>query len=463
MAEQRALVLGINAGISRRVAEMLEFLEFAVDSQTFETNGTLATGSERYSVIGAAVETPAELIRLRETFAAAPVGALLLLFISGSVPHTAYDSTGFDAVLPLPCTYRQLQEAVTQAPPASQPVPRRRQNATPQSLEGGSAAIRRVRELIEKVAHTDASVLILGESGTGKEIVARMIHRTSARSERPFVPVNCGAIPGELLESELFGHEKGAFTGAITARAGRFELADGGSLFLDEIGDMNFNMQVKLLRVLQERTYERVGSNRSLQADVRIIAATHQNLESSIADGKFREDLFYRLNVFPIEMPPLRARREDIPALVESMIGRMAPEKGAFRLDRYALEVLMDYPWPGNVRELANLIERLRILYPNMSVTAADLPDKYRGNRVATPSPDDPDEWAPETAAELDIGNGEFDLKNYLNDLELKYIRQALTKADGVVAQAAKLLNLRRTTLVEKMRKFQLEREELTF
>ncbi|MGF1547921.1 MAG: sigma-54 interaction domain-containing protein [Thiotrichales bacterium] len=463
MAEQRALVLGNNAGLSRRVAEMLEFLDFAVDTQAISAPEAVAIGTEHYVAICAAVDTPAELTRIRETCAVAPAGTALVLFISGMSSPNAYDSTGFDSVLPLPCTYRQLQETLARTQPAAPPAPRRRQNITPQSLEGDSVAIRRVRDLIEKVAHTDASVLILGESGTGKEIVARMIHRTSARSERPFVPVNCGAIPGELLESELFGHEKGAFTGAITARAGRFELADGGSLFLDEIGDMNFSMQVKLLRVLQERSYERVGSNRSLQADVRIVAATHQNLESSIAEGKFREDLFYRLNVFPIEMPPLRARREDIPALVESMISRMAPEKGAFRLDRHALEVLMAYPWPGNVRELANLIERLRILYPNMSVTAADLPEKYRGGRPIAVQPADPEEWLSDEAAELDLNNGEFDLKNHLNDLELKYIRQALTKADGVVAQAAKLLNLRRTTLVEKMRKFQLEREELTY
>ena len=222
-------------------------------------------------------------------------------------------------------------------------------------------------------------MLILGESGTGKELAARAIHDASPRRQRPFVAINCGAIPAELLESELFGHEKGAFTGAIAARKGRFEIAEGGTLFLDEIGDMSLPMQVKLLRVLQERVFERVGNHAPIRCNVRIIAATHRNLEESIARGAFREDLFYRLNVFPIEMPSLRTRIEDLPLLVRDFAERNVDAgRSKVELTARTLKVLSAYPWPGNVRELGNLIERLSILCPNRRVDVADLPPKYR-------------------------------------------------------------------------------------
>ena len=251
------------------------------------------------------------------------------------------------------------------------------------SLVGTSRAVQMVRKMIQQVANSEANVLILGESGTGKEVVARNLHYYSNRRDKAFVPVNCGAIPGDLLESELFGHEKGAFTGAISARQGRFELAEKGTLFLDEIGDMSLNMQVKLLRVLQERTFERVGSNKSIEADVRIIAATHRNLEEAITEGKFREDLFYRLNVFPIEMPPLRDRVEDIPLLVNELIRRIEHEKrGSVRLTQGAILALCQYNWPGNVRELANLVERLAILFPFGVVDVGDLPEKFQTDSV---------------------------------------------------------------------------------
>lgn len=247
------------------------------------------------------------------------------------------------------------------------------------SLVGTSRAIQHVRQMMQQVADTDASVLILGESGTGKEVVARNLHYHSKRRDAPFVPVNCGAIPAELLESELFGHEKGAFTGAITSRAGRFELANGGTLFLDEIGDMPLPMQVKLLRVLQERTFERVGSNKTQCADVRIIAATHKNLESMIEVGAFREDLYYRLNVFPIEMAPLRERVEDIPLLMNELISRMEHEKrGSIRFNSAAIMSLCRHAWPGNVRELANLVERMAIMHPYGVIGVVELPKKFR-------------------------------------------------------------------------------------
>jgi sigma-54 dependent transcriptional regulator, flagellar regulatory protein len=249
---------------------------------------------------------------------------------------------------------------------------------------GRSAAVQRLQRLLDQVSGVDTTVLILGESGTGKEVVARALHDRSARRGKPFVAINCGAIPGELLESELFGHEKGAFTGAITARKGRFEMAEGGTLFLDEIGDMSLPMQVKLLRVLQERSYERVGGNKTMSVNVRIVAATHRNLEENIERGTFREDLFYRLNVFPIEMPPLRQRREDLPELVAELARALDVQgAGAVKLAPDALAALAAYPWPGNVRELANLVERLNVLHPRGTVRAADLPQRYRGEAAA--------------------------------------------------------------------------------
>jgi sigma-54 specific flagellar transcriptional regulator A len=335
------------------------------------------------------------------------------------------------------------------------------------SLVGTSRAVHAVRKMIQQVANSDANVLILGESGTGKEVVARNLHYYSSRRDKAFVPVNCGAIPGDLLESELFGHEKGAFTGAISARQGRFELAEGGTLFLDEIGDMSLNMQVKLLRVLQERTFERVGSNKSIEANVRIIAATHRDLEEAITEGKFREDLFYRLNVFPIEMPPLRERVEDIPLLVNELIRRIEHEKrGSVRLTQAAILALCQYNWPGNVRELANLVERLAILYPFGVVDAGDLPDKFQTDAVRADSGKLSEEMlAPQPMqyaldAEPRLPRGGLDLKEHLSNLEVGYIKQALDDANGVVAQAAKRLGMRRTTLVEKLRKYGLQRSD---
>ena len=337
------------------------------------------------------------------------------------------------------------------------------------SLVGTSRSVQHVRQLMSQVADKEVSVLITGESGTGKEVVARNLHYYSPRRDKPFVPVNCGAIPGELLESELFGHEKGAFTGAISSRAGRFELAEGGTLFLDEIGDMPLSMQVKILRVLQERTYERVGGNRTFQADVRIIAATHKSLEEMIENGEFREDLYYRLNVFPIEMPSLRERVEDIPLLINELISRMEVEKrGSIRLNSAAIMSLCRHDWPGNVRELANLVERLAIMHPYGVVGVHELPRKFRYVDDIDESRETEDSGLPpgiEGMANLDAPallpmNG-LDLKDYLANLEKTLIEQALNESDGVVARAAEKLRIRRTTLVEKVRKYGL-REEAT-
>ena len=340
------------------------------------------------------------------------------------------------------------------------------------SLVGTSRAIQQVRQMMQQVADTEASVLILGESGTGKEVVARNLHYHSKRREGPFVPVNCGAIPAELLESELFGHEKGAFTGAITSRAGRFELANGGTLFLDEIGDMPLPMQVKLLRVLQERTFERVGSNKTQNADVRIIAATHKNLEQMIEDGSFREDLYYRLNVFPIEMAPLRERIEDIPLLMNELISRMEFEKrGSIRFNSAAIMSLCRHDWAGNVRELANLVERMAIMHPYGVIGVGELPKKFRhvddeDESLVASLRDELDERAtlmaglPGLDSVAMLPPEGLDLKDYLGNLEQGLIQQALDDANGVVARAAERLCIRRTTLVEKMRKYGMSRRD---
>jgi len=377
--------------------------------------------------------------------------------------HVCLDSlTELNAkTIPLACGYTELDTILNKLTGTQKTLRRRRHNVVP-SIEGDSRAISKVKALISKVAQTEASVLILGESGTGKEIVARMLHRQSARADKPFIPINCGAIPSELLESELFGHEKGAFTGAISARAGRFELADQGTLFLDEIGDMDLSMQVKLLRVLQERTFERVGSNKTMTTDVRIVAATHRSLEQQIEKGKFREDLFYRLNVFPIEMPALRDRAEDIPALVASMIKRLANERGSYTISHRALEILKQYSWPGNVRELSNLVERLRILFPDQEVQPEHLPEKYTGGNALLVPVESPAAQPVSTQHARNVLPPEgIDLKSCLKDIEIDLIQQALHATNGVVAQAAKRLGLRRTTLVEKIKKFDLQREEL--
>ena len=335
---------------------------------------------------------------------------------------------------------------------------------------GHSLQMLHIDRLVRQVAPHDTSVLLLGESGTGKEMVARTIHESSSRRHHAFVAINCGAIPSELLESELFGHEKGAFTGAIATRKGRFELAEGGTLFLDEIGDMSLPMQVKLLRVLQERVYERVGSNQTQRSNVRIIAATHRDLEQAILPGgTFREDLYYRLNVFPIELPPLRERIDDLPLLIFDLSARLA-RRGLQvpMLSDGALRVLGRCAWPGNVRELANLVELLAVLHQNGTVLAGDLPGRYRncgagGERAtlmatANDTSDAVGDLSIRVSSEnspgAELSDQGIDLKDHLAAIETSLIRQAMELSGGVVAHAAKLLHLQRTTLVEKLRKY---------
>jgi len=315
-----------------------------------------------------------------------------------------------------------------------------------ENIIGNSAALRAVLDIVAKVAETDSTVLISGESGTGKELIARAIHYNSSRAERMLVTVNCGAIPEELLESELFGHVRGAFTNAVSHREGRFSVADEGTIFLDEIGDMSPNLQVKLLRVLQDRTFEAVGSSKTVSVNVRVIAATNQDLEQAIRDGRFREDLFYRLNVIPIEVPPLRKRPEDIPLLAQYFLeaanhDRIKQVKG---ISDEAMERLCAYAWPGNVRELENLMERLVILCGEGEIRADDLPAEFA--RQAAP-----------TVAVPQLPPTGLSFRDVVDDFETDLILQALEQTHWNKNRAARLLGLNRTTLLEKIKKKGLE------
>ncbi|MBQ1783412.1 MAG: sigma-54-dependent Fis family transcriptional regulator [Gammaproteobacteria bacterium] len=475
-------ILVIDDNTSRR--EQLRFaLEFVgqtvLTSSLGDAARTLATSDGWHAVLIPDDQLPL-LQQLADTRPALP----FLWIGDGPLEDTPPNLVGW---VHWPLRQGQLMEALHRAQQYHRKNPltaRARSGQTKlfRSLVGRSSAIAEVRQLIEQVAPTDANVLVLGESGTGKEVIARNIHFMSPRASGPFVPVNCGAIPGELLESELFGHEKGSFTGAISSRKGRFEMAQGGTLFLDEIGDMPLAMQVKLLRVLQERVFERVGGNQPIAADVRVVAATHRDLEKMIVDSKFREDLYYRLNVFPITTPALRERQDDIPLLLQELNARLEAENRAtVRFTQVAIESLMQHPWPGNVRELSNLVERLSILYPGGIVDVVDLPSRYRHidgevfepryseallerdliNHMFQSHDDDEDDGAPRPAAVASGGTADLpedgiNLKEMLADLEVNYILQALDKQEGVVARAAELLGMRRTTLVEKMRKYQI-------
>jgi DNA-binding NtrC family response regulator len=314
-----------------------------------------------------------------------------------------------------------------------------------EQLVGVSEPMQQVLEFVQKVADSDSTVMIQGESGTGKELVARMLHFNSLRRDRPLVPVNCGAIPENLLESELFGHEKGAFTGATHARMGRFELAHGGTIFLDEIGEMSLPLQVKLLRVLQEREFERVGGNRTIHVDVRIIAATNQDLEAMVEEKRFRQDLFYRLNVIPIVIPPLRERRTDIPLLIDHFLNRFNQSKHTevVGLDDEARRLLTEYDWPGNIRELENMMERLVVLKKQGLLSSQDLPQKISQRSMI-----------PELKEQfIRLSEDGIHLSREVEQYEKHLIMEALRKANGVTSRAAQLLHLNRTTLVEKLKR----------
>lgn len=330
---------------------------------------------------------------------------------------------------------------------------------------GTSPATQRLREMIRRVARSNASVMLCGPSGSGKELVARAIHDEGVRSGQPFAAINCGAIPGELIESELFGHEKGSFTGATARRLGHFEASAGGTVFLDEIGDMRFDMQVKLLRVLEDRTIVRVGSSEVRGVDVRVISATHQDLDAAIAEGKFREDLFFRLGVVVLQVPSLASRVEDIPALIRHFQRKM-PGEAKCRFDDEAMMLLMQHRWPGNVRELRNFVERASVLHGGETLGAHDVAMLLNPTAALAPARAVSGSPIPVQAggedfiaaaaphAKTPAPGRPIDLKREIETIELEQIHVALDLADGIISEAARLLTLKRTTLIEKMRKY---------
>ena len=475
MSEQEKMVVVVvdpDSSRAEQTASLIKFLGF--DIQIAADESELESLAVQMPEVGAVlVAADADYQTLIACLSVAANSSL-------NCPYYLMDRQGLAASLPPalaaqiesvisdPVLYKELLAVLQQVEFHSSDNTKSGPSSKPwRKLVGCSPNIQSVRRLVGQVASTEASVLILGESGTGKEVIARGIHEQSKRRNQLFVPINCGAIPAELLESELFGHEKGAFTGAISARQGRFEIAEGGTLFLDEIGDMPLDMQVKLLRVLQERTFERVGSNKTITSNVRIIAATHQNLEQLAAEGKFRMDLYFRLNVFPIEVSPLRERPEDIPLLVKTVMNQLALDRrGHPLLSDSVLSTLSNYSWVGNVRELFNFIERLAILHPQEMVKRSDLPEKFLSApninmRIIDDALEQPCSVSVGVDASI-LPEGGIDLKSHLAEIEKNLITQALEQSDWVVARACKLVNLRRTTLVEKMRKIEISRPEET-
>lgn len=390
----------------------------------------------------------------------AQLNPLLVLIVYGEAGATEYKKMGSDSVftLPKPLNLDELESLVMRAREyQSMKVFDFSSGTSSQSqllsatMIGTSQPMRELFEMISKVAASNATVLIQGESGTGKELAARAIHLLSDRHTKNFVPVNCAAIPDDLLESELFGHVKGSFTGAYANRAGRFEMADKGTLFLDEIGDMKANLQVKLLRVLQNREFEPVGASKSQKVDVRIVAATNKNLEDLVVSRDFREDLYYRLSVIPITIPPLRERREDIPLLIHTFLTRFNSDKrhAVKGFSRETLGILCNYEWPGNVRELENLVERLVILKGSGLIVPDDLPEKYLAGKTVQSVPV---QESPSPSENL-LPEGGICLNSAVEAFENNLILQALARSGGNKKEAAVLLNLKRTTLIEKLKK----------
>jgi len=379
--------------------------------------------------------------------------SVLIIPEDSSLPTKQILQSGAHFFLHAPFAKREFSEIICRALQLHQSQKRENTAIPPdnsfQGIIGQSASMQQLFCLIRRLGDDgDSTVLIQGESGTGKELVAKALHALSPRRNNNFVPINCAAIPEELLESELFGYEKGAFTGAINNKKGRIQHAQGGTLFLDEIGDMKPALQAKLLRVIQEKEFEPVGSVKSIKTDVRIVAATHRNLDEAVKKGAFREDLYYRLNVIPLQIPPLRERRDDVAILLKTFTQRFCTSKhrNIFTFAQPTISFLEKYPWPGNVRELENLVQRLSILHLGDTVEPKDIPEKYLHGINA------------EEAISFVNNNNPTDFNSRVSEFEDRLILQALMQAGGNKKEAAELLNLKRTTLLEKIKKKQLDK-----
>ena len=483
MSESRILLIDSDAVRAERTVSLLEFMDFNPRWVTdgADLNPERHRQDEWMAVMVGTAGDAASATRFFDWLAKAKLQPPVLLMEGDpgqfAAAHGLHEANVW--ALDTPLRHTQLEAQLRRASLKRLDAEHQAGTQADTGPTGQSQPVQQLRRLIDQVAAFDTTVLVLGESGTGKEVVARAIHQQSPRRDGPFVAINCGAIPPDLLESELFGHEKGAFTGALSARKGRFEMAEGGTLLLDEIGDMSLPMQVKLLRVLQERSFERVGGGQTIRCNVRVIAATHRNLETRIGDGLFREDLFYRLNVFPIEMPSLRERVDDLPILVKTIAAQLARTgRGEVRFADEALQALRGYEWPGNVRELTNLVERLAVLHPGGLVRVQDLPARYRGDfqalpeaiatvpplaaiaNVPPPALQERHRTTDEAANAVNLPDDGIDLRGHMASIELALINEALERTQGVVAHAAQLLGLRRTTLVEKLRKYGIDREQ---
>jgi DNA-binding NtrC family response regulator len=456
VAEEKVLVIDDSPETCASLAEYLRSEAFETDTSTDAVSGIALLEKHFYDVVITDLKMPAidGMEVLKHVKQRDPESVCIILTGYGTIKNAveAIKSGAFD-YLTKPV---KLDEVLISIKRAIEHRNLKRENVLLknqlkkkyqfENIIGDSEKIQEVFKTIEKVADTDSTILILGESGTGKELIAKAIHYNSYRRDNPFVPVNCAAIPSELLESELFGHEKGAFTNAISTRIGRFELANSGTLFLDEIGDMSPNLQSKLLRILQERQFERIGGTKTIKIDIRVVAATHQDLRKAVEEKRFREDLFYRLNVIPIDVPSLRERKSDIALLVHHFLGQFnrTKKRRVRGIDPGALSRLMQYDWPGNVRELENMIERIIILSSNDIIKVSDLPEKL----LSLPAGAAP--------GDMRIPDEGLSLESALSQLEKNLILQALSKTGGVKNRAAQLLNLNRTTLIEKIKRLNI-------
>ncbi|MBI5469244.1 MAG: sigma-54-dependent Fis family transcriptional regulator [Deltaproteobacteria bacterium] len=456
MGERTILLVEDEVYIRESVSEMLEMNGYRVTTAPTGEAGIETARKKDFDVILTDLKLPGAsgIDVIRAVKAVSPNTACIILTGYGSIETTIEAmKAGAFTYLQKPLVKDHLLVTLEKAYEVCEVYSLKAENSKlkkeitncTEAILGTSSEIQEVRDVIGKIADTDSTVLILGESGTGKELVARALHYGSTRNNKPFVPINCAAIPEDLLESELFGYEKGAFTGAIATKIGRFEAAHEGTVFLDEIGDMSPGLQVKILRVLQEKEFERVGGRSSIKVDVRVVAATNQDLERAVEEKKFRNDLYYRLNVIPIHLPPLRERKEDVALLVSHFIDKIAlrKKKTVKGINPEALKMLERYDWPGNIRELENLVERLVVLKePDTFVSVKDLPDKIRKGSLETSG-----------ISAVSFSAEGLDFNAAVDNFEKDLILSALNKVNGVKKKAAEILNLNRTTLIEKMKR----------